>query len=137
MPTNQILVSLTQLNSSTDYISVWIPYLPVFWDVTLYFPVEIFRRFGATYCLHIHGRSLCQSSSPACCLLVWLTLQDRTFLRNIGKFIPDCTLSHSKTQYYLWSLSGIGLHLSVSAEGQVTGSSVHGIESSPSMNGVE
>jgi hypothetical protein len=28
----------------------------VFWDLTLYNPVDVHRRFGGTYCSHIQGR---------------------------------------------------------------------------------
>jgi hypothetical protein len=32
----------------------------VFWDITLYSPVKVNRRFGGTYCLHLQGRSISQ-----------------------------------------------------------------------------
>lgn len=52
----------------------------VCWDITLCSWLEVIRRFGGTYCLHILGWSASQASF-ACCVLVqqaklsWLTSQ--------------------------------------------------------------
>jgi hypothetical protein len=35
----------------------------IFWYVTPPSPVEIWQRFGGTYCLHLYGRSVSQASS--------------------------------------------------------------------------
>jgi hypothetical protein len=33
-----------------------------FWDVTPYILVEVYRYFGGTYCLHLHGTRVSQAS---------------------------------------------------------------------------
>jgi hypothetical protein len=58
-------------------------------------PVEIHRRFGGPYFLHLHGRRL--SLLLACFLLALLFDHDdggNTFLRIVGGVLPDCTASH-------------------------------------------
>jgi hypothetical protein len=150
MPTNQIFVSLTQFKFF-PWFYLCLDFLPlknhrkvlyiksaVFWDVASYFPIEVFRRFGATYCLRIHGRRVSRPSNPA-----WLNFnpenEDSTFLRNVGKLLPNCILSHSKktTIYEQSDYRGCGLHLCVSKRGPVASSPEHGIETSATMNGVE
>jgi hypothetical protein len=63
-----------------------------FWRVTPCSLVEVYRRFGGTYYLHLHTRRVTLViSKPSCFLLVLLLGYENrggTFLRNVGK-LPD------------------------------------------------
>jgi hypothetical protein len=67
--------------------------------------VEMYRRFRITYCLHDQGRGVSQASSKqsiltACFLGILSGPEDggNTFLRNVGKLLPDYMASHPRRQ---------------------------------------
>jgi hypothetical protein len=77
-----------------------------FWDVTPCGLVEVYRRFGEPYCLHIlEGLRLNQFYYNSLCLLparyrpgLHSDPEDRgsVVLRNVGKLLPGHTASHPR-----------------------------------------
>jgi hypothetical protein len=80
----------------------------IFWDMTPCNPVEIYQRFGETYCLHLHGwrenqANRCWScmncpwrkDEEVCNLFVVSCFDPEDgsskFLRNVGKHLPGST----------------------------------------------
>jgi hypothetical protein len=62
----------------------------IFRYVTLCRLVDVYRRFGEAYCLHIQGRSASRATQTP------LDPEDggNMFLRKIGKILPDYMASH-------------------------------------------
>jgi hypothetical protein len=66
-----------------------------FWDVTPCSLVEIFLRFGGTYCLHRQGRKVSQTSNKLACYLLHACFafddEDKgsALLGEVGVFLPD------------------------------------------------
>jgi hypothetical protein len=92
-----------------------------FCDVMRYILVEVYRRFGWTYCLHLQDRWVSRvnniqagssvKSSFIRCLLPHISLDSENggcmFIRNAGKFLPNWKVSlfrihcSSKTFYLI------------------------------------
>jgi hypothetical protein len=63
-------------------------------DVTTYSPVEVYRRFGRTYCFHIQTRKVIQENGSK---QASAEHGSSTFLRNVGEGLPDYTAVHPRT----------------------------------------
>jgi hypothetical protein len=78
----------------------------IFWDVTPCIMIEVYRRSGATYCLHLRDKNISQGrKQQAFVTLVTARLlgllfypEDggSTFLRNFSKRLPDYMMSHAR-----------------------------------------
>jgi hypothetical protein len=75
----------------------------IFWDVMPCSLVEVYRHFGRTYCLHLHGKSLPSNQQKLAASLLDLLFNPEdggsTFTWNVGKLLPDNMASHTKRQY--------------------------------------
>jgi hypothetical protein len=66
--------------------------------------VEVFRRFGGTYCLQLQGQTKHQYYRLVlACYIVGLLFESEvggtTFLRNVDRFLPEYTAFHPRRQY--------------------------------------
>jgi hypothetical protein len=80
----------------------------IFWDVTPCIQVQVYRRFGGTYCLYTQrGREKQANVSKKFCFFLLLHAHlfllcfepedgGKTFLRSIGELQPYYTKSHPK-----------------------------------------
>jgi hypothetical protein len=66
----------------------------VFWDVTSWRLVEVYRNFGGTYCLHLHSACLLLVTYSFFGLLFSPEREDSTFYRNVGNLISENKASH-------------------------------------------
>jgi hypothetical protein len=65
--------------------------------------VEVQLRFATTSCLHIQCRTSASSLFLTGCLFgVLFGLEDgySTFIRNVGKFLPEYSASHRRRQQF-------------------------------------
>jgi hypothetical protein len=90
----------------------------IFWDKTSCILVEIYRSFGETYCCHLQDRRVSQANKRKMkliqCLIVAASLlarvvldrerRDSTFLRNLGKLVPEYTASQPRIYCRLLNL---------------------------------
>jgi hypothetical protein len=83
-----------------------------FWDVTPYSLVEVYRHFGVTYRLLLHGRRVSQATGmtvSSCLLGLHVDRENggNAFLRNVGE-LPDYTVSrHRRRPLFLVTAVGI------------------------------
>jgi hypothetical protein len=61
----------------------------IFWDVTPYILVEIYRNFGGSYCLDLYGS---KSRPPKKTERSEVSI----LLRNVSKLAPEYTASHPR-----------------------------------------
>jgi hypothetical protein len=101
-------VSLFQVNTSPiDKFTDWRKSI-IFWDVTSCSLAEVYRTFEVTYCFHLQGQRISraikagphQAGSHSASWLLGLLLDPEdggsTFLRNVGKLLPDYITSHPR-----------------------------------------
>jgi hypothetical protein len=68
----------------------------VFWDITQYSPLKVKRRFGGTYRLHLHGRSIshegnqCENRWQAERTTCHYTSEDRTLHNHRCDNLKSC-----------------------------------------------
>jgi hypothetical protein len=84
-----------------------------FWNVTPYILTEVQRRFGPTYCLHLHRRKYRKEPTKNCCLPTTIKMAAVCSFKTLNYRTTWSHASEENTLVLIRGFSFLGLHFEI------------------------